>query len=366
MELHENDVKFLINCKKLIENYDSYKGLGTIYYPLKTNSNKILLETLNNKIKETEGGFLISNINHFNLLTSLNVLPSQMCLINVLSGDNTIKYLYENGVRFFVFDNLNSLNEFISYANLEECKIAIRINTMEVFNDTLMHLGTSTNECKDMLNKLKGKCKDIGISFYLQTFIKNEINALERMLNYIEKNFNNYDLNFISIAGVKKHSEIDKYSLNKIKLSLNLNEIILEPGKYLVGDTIDMITKVIRLKKVKDKLILIIKNGIYSGFLDVLLYDEKFKLYFKTKNNNYVEFCHKKDSTHNYEVYICGGSSDSGDIIGTMYINEDYKDEIEIGTDIIVKEVGAYFEEFFMPYGGDINKVYVEVDNNEI
>jgi len=363
MYLKDNDIKIIINNKKINNNYDNYAKLGTVYYPLKTNSNKIILETLNKKIKENNGGFLISNINHFNLLNHLNILPTQMCLINVFSSNNTIKYLYDKGVRFFVFDNVNSLDNFISYAKLEECKISIRINTMEVFNDTLMHLGSDLQECKVMLNKLKGKCEDIGISFYMQTKIKNEDDALEKMLNYINKNFNDFNINFISIAGVKKYDEINKNSLNQIKSSMKLDEIIIEPGKYLVGDTVDMITKVIRLKYINDKLILIIKNGIYSGFLDVLLYKEKFKLYFKTRNNKFIEFNNKKEKDDDCEVYICGGSSDSGDVIGTMYVNNKYIEEIEVGMDIIVKDVGAYFEEFFMPYGGDINKVYVEVDN---
>ena len=130
----------------------------------------------------------------------------------------------------------------------------------------------------------------------------------------------------------------------------------------MVGNTFDMITKVIRLKNIKDKSIVIIKNGIYSGLLDVLLYNEKFQFYLKTINNDYIEFSHVKDNEHDYEIYMCGGSSDSGDIIGTMYINKKYRDEIKIGTEILIKDIGSYFEEFFMNYGGDINKVFMEVD----
>ena len=69
-----------------------------------------------------------------------------------------------------------------------------------------------------------------------------------------------------------------------------------------------------------------------------------------------------KDNNHNIEVYICGGSSDSGDVIGTLYVSEDCFNKISVGSEILIKDVGAYFEEFFMSYGGDINKVYMEVD----
>ena len=44
-----------------------------------------------------------------------------------------------------------------------------------------------------------------------------------------------------------------------------------------------------------------------------------------------------------------------------MYINKEYFNKIKVGSNILIKDVGAYFEEFFMPYAGDINIVYEEV-----
>ena len=360
----ESAITFLINKNVIIHNYKNYSKIGSIFYPLKTNTNKIVLKTLINNFTSCDG-FLISNINHFNLLNSMKVSPRKMCYINVLSGDNTIKYLYDNSVRFFVFDNFNSLKKFISYADLSECKISIRLNTMEVFDDTLMHLGSSTAECKEMLDLVIGKCNNIGISFYLQTKIKNEISALERMLYYIENNFKNYNIDFLSLAGIKSHNELNLATIDEMKQKMNLKNIILEPGKYLVGNSINMITRVIRIKKINNKNILIIKNGIYSGLLDVILYNEKFKFYL-IDNDKFLDFSYIKDNNHNVEVYICGGSSDSGDVIGTMYVSEECFNKINVGSELLIKDVGAYFEEFFMSYGGDIDKVYVEVDNNEI
>lgn len=360
MNDNENEITFLINKNVIIHNYKNYSKIGNVFYPLKTNTNKIVLKTLIDNFNSCDG-FLISNINHFNLLDSMKVSQKNMCYINVLSGDNTIKYLYDRGVRFFVFDNFKSLEKFISYANLSECKISIRLNTMEMFNDTLMHLGASTTECKEMLDLLNDKCDSIGISFYLQTKIKNEIGALERILHYISENFNNYKIDFLSLAGIKSYDEINVDIINQTKSQLHLKSIILEPGKYLVGNSISMITKIIRIKNINNKNILIIKNGIYSGLLDVVLYNEKFKLYL-IDNDKYIDFSYIKDDNHNIEVYICGGSSDSGDVIGTLYVSEDCFNKISVGSEILIKDVGAYFEEFFMSYGGDINKVYMEVD----
>ena len=58
---------------------------------------------------------------------------------------------------------------------------------------------------------------------------------------------------------------------------------------------------------------------------------------------------------------MCGGSSDSGDKIGLMYINSKYKNQLKVGAKFRIKNVGAYFEEFFMPYSNDLNKIFIEV-----
>lgn len=80
----------------------------------------------------------------------------------------------------------------------------------------------------------------------------------------------------------------------------------------------------------------------------------------KTENNEEIKFEYEKSQTADYEVYICGGSSDSGDKIGIMYIDSAYKNELITGRKIIIKDVGAYFEEFFMPYSKDLRKVYID------
>ena len=72
-----------------------------------------------------------------------------------------------------------------------------------------------------------------------------------------------------------------------------------------------------------------------------------------------IKFEHVANTEADYKIFMCGGSSDSGDKIGEMYINSKYKDELKEGTKIIVKDVGAYFEEFFMSYSSDLKIKYI-------
>lgn len=360
ISLDENNVYFYFNKEKLIKNFNEYRKLGNIYYPLKTNSNKVVLNSLEPLINNGNHGFLISSISNFELLKAKNIDLSKICFINVLAEKNTVKHLYESGITFFTFDNMTSLVDFSKYADLSKVKIAIRLSTMEIFKDKFIHLGASLKEALEMLMFLKDKCRNYGLAFYMQNDLKTEENVLEKVLKFIEENFNATELKFISIGGLKQSSTIDNTLLELIKERLKLKELILEVGRYLVEETIEMETRIIRELEIGNLKTIIIKNGIYSGFFDILRYNRKFEIYFKSNSDGEIKLEHEKSSTSDYEFYMCGGSADSGDKIGKMYISSKYKDELTVGGKFVVKNVGAYFEEFFLPYSQDLTKIFVE------
>lgn len=359
IELEENNIYFNFNKNKLSKNFDNYSKIGKIYYPLKTNSNETLLKELQKLIDRVDNGFLISSITNFEILQKLGVNPLKMCFINVLAENETIKFLYESGIRFFTFDNIDSLIEFSKYANLGETKIAVRISTMQVFNNKFVHLGANLDETIRMLNFIKSKCNNYGISFYVQNNLKQEENSVEEILKYIQEKFRNSEIKFVNIGGLKQFENINKKIIESFKEEFKINELILEIGRYLVEDTIELRTRIIREKIINNKKIVIIKNGIYSGFFDILLYNKKFPIYFISKNDGEIKVEYEKTETNNYEFTMCGGSSDSGDKLGKMYINYKYRDELIEKAEFCIKDVGAYFEEFFMPYSNDLNKVYI-------
>ena len=359
INLEENNLKFYFNKNKLIENYNKFSKDGDIYYPLKTNSNENLIKALSTLLNNANNGYLISSLYHFELLKKLGISPSRMCFINVLVEKETIRYLYDNGVRFFTFDCLKSLEEFVEYANLREVKIAIRLSTMQIYKDKFTHLGAELEETLRMIEFLKRNgSSNYGISFYIQKNIKTENNVFENILQYIQEKYSDSNLKFVSIGGI--NTEINHKVLDYLKSKLKIEQIILEVGRYLVEDTIESETRIIRDKMIGNTKTIVIKNGIYSGFFDILLYNKRFQLYLKTENNEEIKFEYEKSQTADYEVYICGGSSDSGDKIGIMYIDSAYKNELITGRKIIIKNVGAYFEEFFMPYSKDLRKVYID------
>lgn len=351
--MKENIVNFYLDTNVLKSNYEKYSKIGQIYYPLKTNSNEEVLKQLLKLYGNSDNGFLITHISHYKKLIKLGVNPNKMCLINVITDDHTVKFLYDNGVRYFTFDNINSLQNFLLYANSDEIKIAIRLNIIEIFK-VFSHLGALTKDCKAMFDLLKQHdVKNVGISFYLQKETLPEENVLNKMLNYIKDNFNNYSMSFINIGGAVKPEDIDINKLNEVKEVLNANNIIIEPGRYLIGNAGYMETKII--KKQFDNTF-IIQNGIYSGLLDCLLYHKKFELYLKIDSK--LIKLESKPFAGSKEFMICGASSDSGDRIGKFYIDSANYDNLKVGSTIIIVNALAYVEEFFMPLGGDLKIKY--------
>lgn len=359
-DINRNNIYFYIDKNKIISNFNSYSHFGNIYYPLKTNSNTNVLNTLIPLINHTNHKFLISYIDHFNILHSLNVEPKYMCLMNVLATNETVKHLYNQGVRTFTFDNLDSVISFSEYADLNETTIMIRLSTIDIYNQIFTHLGATTEECYRILEFLNNKCKNVGISFYLNSEVKKDKSSLNQMLLYISNHFKNYFINFINIGGIESSELLDNILLKNIKKQLNLDAIHIEPGQSLIGNTIDIETEIIRTKSVCNKRIIAIKHGIFSGFLDKLLYNKQFNFYFQSHIDGKIKIKYNRTSNNDIEFIMYGGSSDSADSLGTMYIDKKYEHELVEGSSFYVEDVGAYFEEFFMAYGNDLKINYIE------
>ena len=349
----KNVVDFYLREDILKENYEKFSKIGRIYYPMKSNSNEVILKKIFELYENNDNGFLISNIEHFNKLIDLGVSPSRMCLINVISDDDTVKYLYENGVRHFTFDNILSLKSFLSYTNNDEVKIAIRLNICEIFG-VFSHLGAKTVDCKLMLDLLREyNVSDFGLSFYLQKETVPDVNALNKMLDYIMKKFTSYKFKFLDIGGGVRPDDIDISKLDKVKYALGIEYIIVEPGRYFVGNAGYMETTIV--KKQFDNTF-IIMNGIYSGLIDCLLYHKKFDFYLKI-NDRLIKLEYKPFDGSK-ELIICGASSDSGDRVGSFYIDGKFFNDVRVGSKIVIDNTLSYFDIFFMELGGDFVKQY--------
>ena len=82
-------------------------------------------------------------------------------------------------------------------------------------------------------------------------------------------------------------------------------------------------------------------------------------IFYYIKDNQKIYLRNHKIDENDCEILLYGGASDSADKLGTVYINKDFINDIFKKQSIYIENIGAYFEEFFMPYSKDLNKKYI-------
>ena len=225
-------------------------------------------------------------------------------------------------MRAFSFDNLLSLKKFLEYADDRQCKISLKLNISNAFKKH-SHLGLEKADFIAGCKLIKDRFDEVGINFYLPHSIKYKNNILEKMLNYIIKNFQSLGITFANIAGLKEASAISPNVISQFKSQLSLKQVYLEPGQYLLENVFDLCTNIIRFKEGKRKE-LIIQRGIYSGMLDCLLYKKQFGLYFIAGNRKI--YLKKKAGHRLVSLYLFGGSGNSDDFLGR---SEEHTSELQ-------------------------------------
>ena len=284
-------------------------------------------------------------------------MPSEIALINVLCDDEFIKKLYKEGVRAFSFDNLLSLKKFLEYADDRQCKISLKLNISNAFKKH-SHLGLEKADFIAGCKLIKDRFDEVGINFYLPHSIKYKNNILEKMLNYIIKNFQSLGITFANIAGLKEASAISPNVISQFKSQLSLKQVYLEPGQYLLENVFDLCTNIIRFKEGKRKE-LIIQRGIYSGMLDCLLYKKQFGLYFIAGNRKI--YLKKKAGHRLVSLYLFGGSGNSDDFLGRYYLTKEEMELLKTQSRIYLHNIGSYFEEFVIPSLCEFNPNVVNI-----
>ena len=308
---------FIINKQRIINNYNTFKQIGPIYYPIKANSNKAVIDILSN-IFDDKDKFAISN---------KNIIDSnKTTLINPFYNLEELEYFYNEGVRDFVFEDLDI---FIKFKTRHSDIISsVRINLNEIIENNNTFIGAPLKETLQMI------AEGCSLSIYCPTEFRKD--------DYLED-----CLSAAKIFGTKT-LRLSGFNITDIKKILTFKndtyiDLITEPGESLINNAIDYECDIIKFKKINNNYFLILNTSIYKGLFDYLLYDKKYSITCNDKILNYNGF--------GTPCTLCGVSGDSKDIFGTVYLtNEDIK-TIENAKNVTFKNVGAYFENIMTNYG---------------
>lgn len=344
---------------KVIEFKQAFKARKSILcYALKANSNLSLLSFL----AKLECGADCVSINEVKKALKAGIPKYKIIYSGVGKTDDEIKEALELDILFI---NVESKMELLKIESIAEsmnksARISIRVNP-DVDAKTHPYISTGLKENKFGVDMESAKAmyiyannskylNPVGIHFHIGSQILDSTPIMQSAEKVIDLVFGllalKIDLKFIDIGGgigIKYENEqtIDLYSyaqgilkaLNGLDLS-----IIVEPGRYIVGNNGILISKVIYEKYNKNKRFCII-DAAMNDLLRPALYNAKHSIKHISINKNTIEIPQiLKENEFIEKADIVGAICESGD-----YLAKDISlPPTQSGDLIIIESAGAY------------------------
>lgn len=247
-----NTPAYIFDKKELIKCYDEIKSLLggiRVYYALKANSNKNVLQIL----KSIDADFEIASLGEFKALIDVGIKPAKIICGLPIKPINWLKEMYDGGCRYFVFDTLSELNKLIDYSPLST-KI-LRVSVNEILSESIDY-GMPFYEIVDNLKQNRTQLRDItgGISFHISNNINIEdFNRVVERIDIVLAAFNKPNMILNIGGGYRINSDKDFFfNLNnkilRLKVKHNVN-VIAEPGNTIINSAGCIRTSVIGVKK---------------------------------------------------------------------------------------------------------------------
>ncbi|WP_318661608.1 type III PLP-dependent enzyme [Treponema sp.] len=341
----------VINLNTIKKNYiklrDSFP-YAHIYYAMKANPGEPVLELLSG----LGSNFDIASRYELDKILSMGVEPHRISYGNTIKKPKDIKYFYEKGVRVFATDSKDDLKAIAE--NAPGSKVYVRI-LVEASQTADWPLSRKFGCHPDMAYDLIVLARDLGlvpygISFHVGSQQRdigqwNDAIAKTKYLFTSLEEEEGIKLSMINMGGgfpasyidptndlSEYASEITRYLTDDF--GEDIPEIVLEPGRSLVGDSGILTSEVILTSRKNNTALarwVYVDAGKFNGLIETL--DESIKYPIVTNKD--------KPGVKESEVIIAGPTCDSMDI---MYENSRYKlpTNLKSGDKIYWLSTGAY------------------------
>ena len=353
LEFSENleTPNIVINLNTIKKNFiklrDSFP-YAHIYYAMKANPGEPVLKLL----PEMGSNFDIASRYELDKILSLGVESFRLSYGNTIKKPRDIKYFYEKGVRLFATDSKDDLKAIAE--NAPGSKVYVRV-LVETSATADWPLSRKFGCHPDMAYDLIVMARDLGlvpygISFHVGSQQRdigqwNDAIAKTKYLFTSLEEEEGIKLSMINMGGgfpasyIDPTNELSEYA-SEITRYLSddfgddIPEIILEPGRSLVGDSGILTSEVILTSRKNNTALarwVYIDAGKFNGLIETL--DEAIKYPVITNKD--------EPGVKESEVIIAGPTCDSMDI---MYENAKYKlpTTLKSGDKIYWLSTGAY------------------------
>lgn len=338
----------LIDLPTVAEKYNELRDgfdFASIYYAVKANPHADILKLL----AKMGSSFDIASTYELDQVLANNVEPERMSFGNTIKKRDDIRYFYDKGVRLFATDSEADLRNIAEYAPGSRIYIRILTEGSEGADWPLSRKFGCNPEMAVELAVLANKLglEPYGISFHVGSQ-QRHIDVWDAAIAKVKVIFDRLreehaiQLRMINMGGgfpaqyLTKANEFSVYCQEIIRFLKedfgdNPPEIILEPGRSLVGDSGLLVSEVVLISRKSATSLnrwVYSDVGLFNGLIETL--GEAIKYPLMSERDGETE-----------EVVLAGPTCDGMDI---MY--EDYKYELplslEIGDRLYWCSTGAY------------------------
>ena len=300
-------------CYSLSQLKNNYNVLNSAFrtvkpiicFSVKSNSNLTLLKEL----KKMGSGADIVSIGELLKATKAGINAKKIVFSGIGKTEEEIRMAIKKGVLLINAESESEVNLInkVSKKISKKTSIGIRLNP-NVTGKTHHKISTGGKDEKfgltynDFVNlcikirkmknlKLEGISVHIGSQITNVKPFKNVLTTINKIINKTKIDFKFIDLGGgmgISYSNKGKKLNLKQYSLLVRKFTKNKNvKIIFEPGRFIIGNTAVLISKIIYIKKSNNKKIVILDAGM-NDLMRPALYDAEHQIVPLKKTNKRI------------------------------------------------------------------------------
>ena len=316
-----------------------------VYYAVKANDDPGVVKV----VAEAGLGFEVGSASELNEVIHLGVAPDRIISSNPIKAPEFIAYAVSHGVRMFTFDSRAEVDKLVKLA--PGCDAIIRLAVPNEGSDWPLSgkFGVEFGPAVELLAycKVKG-LNAVGVNFHVGSQCTN-LQSWDTAIGLAAKLFDEardigLDFRVLNLGGgypaqyLKPIPAVEEIE-DRIRKALarwfpNGVQVLIEPGRYLVGDAGIFVTRVIGKAQRQDGLWVMVDVGVFNGLAEAL-------------GGIRYEFVTLREG-RKVRCILAGPSCDGFDVID----KDVQMVEPEVGDIVLIRTAGAYTTVYAARFNG--------------
>lgn len=328
-----------VSLSRVAENYNYLRQRlprVKIFYAIKANPDVAVLRHL----AALGSNFDVASIGEIQLLSSLGIPGSRMIYANTVKPSGSIAAAAQTGVNAFTFDDESEIPKLAANAPGAQVLVRLQVENPAAVVNLNEKFGAGTAMALPLLQKAQlagltpaGICFHVGSQSLSAEAYGHAMATCRRLFDAAAEA--GMPLHILDIGGGLPIPEIDQQAPDLDAMTAAIaealeeyfpdTEIWAEPGRYMCGTAVNLVTRVIGTKLRNGQPWYILDDGLYGSFNGLVFDHWQYKL----------EFCRQGQLMSSV---FAGPSCDSIDIVARDYMAP----ALQVGDLVLVPETGAY------------------------